>query len=236
MRDDIPARERWGRRVGLGLFVGMIVWRMVHIPDLSASWIVWTRWSLVTSLFALFLLAYVRRTRARALAEGWRETGFALLCAGFPFAVELGPHLLDTWLTWSSLLEPQVFIASNENLGWSDARPGLILMALGEAIAVAGMLTLGSSFSIFTEVRELRRDGLYKYIRHPLYTGEILALWGMALSFPCWWRIVGAALFTLFQLSRAKVEERKLERYFPDYAQYRRETGFVLPKLFPLNK
>jgi protein-S-isoprenylcysteine O-methyltransferase Ste14 len=112
-----------------------------------------------------------------------------------------------------------------------DARLGLSLMAAGEALTLAGMLSLGRSFSIFSEVRELATSGLYRWVRHPLYLGEIVAVWGYVLAWPALWSIGCALLFTALQSWRARVEERRLLEFHPGYAAYRERAGFLLPRL-----
>ena len=83
-------------------------------------------------------------------------------------------------------------------------------MALGEAFAVYSMLYLGRSFSIFAEARTLVTGGPYRYVRHPLYLGEMIAIWSYTLAYPSRWSIGVTLLFTVLQAWRAKVEERKL--------------------------
>jgi protein-S-isoprenylcysteine O-methyltransferase Ste14 len=114
-----------------------------------------------------------------------------------------------------------------------DPRIGLTIMAFGETITVAGMLSLGRSFSIFSEVRELATSGLYRWVRHPLYLGEMIAVWGYVIAWPAPWALGCALLFTALQSWRAKVEERRLLQFHSAYAAYRARTGFLLPRLRP---
>ena len=110
-----------------------------------------------------------------------------------------------------------------------DPRVGLALMAAGEAFTVGGMFSLGRSFSIFSEVRELATSGLYRWVRHPLYLGEMVAVWGYVLAWSAPWAIGCALLFTALQSWRARIEERRLLAFHPSYADYRRRTGFLWP-------
>ena len=107
---------------------------------------------------------------------------------------------------------------------------GLWVMALGEAFTVFGMVSLKKNFSIMTEARDCVKDGAYRYVRHPLYAGEILSLMGYALFWPSWWNVLGALLFALLQVWRAKGEESKLIQVFPEYERYRKKTGLFFPK------
>jgi protein-S-isoprenylcysteine O-methyltransferase Ste14 len=75
---------------------------------------------------------------------------------------------------------------------------------------------------------ELNTGGLYRYVRHPLYTFSILFLWltpvmtrNLALLYTA---------FTIYFIIGAVFEERKLLRTFGDaYAEYRKRTPFIIP-------
>ena len=81
-------------------------------------------------------------------------------------------------------------------------------------------------------MRELVTSGPYRRIRHPLYVGEIIHVSGIALL-----AATPAALYLLviavaLQAVRAKIEERKFLANVPAYAEFRRNTGFLWPRLF----
>lgn len=232
----------------MAIFIFMIGRQLHYRPGPGEGGLELLRWSLTTLLFALFLLAYVRRRPAKGLASGPVETIFPLFCAALPFAVILGPFHLEqalrlaglpaSYAWWRPLCVPwlQAFAGlSPAGLRLSPRgveMTGLFIMALGEALTVAGMLWLGRSFSIMSEARELVTGGLYRFVRHPLYAGEILSMWGFFAARPCWWTLLGCALFNALQALRARVEEQKLTRAHPVYAEYRKKTGFLFPRLF----
>lgn len=81
------------------------------------------------------------------------------------------------------------------------------------------------------------QTGLWKFIRHPNYLGEILMWWGvyvmLLFSAPGFWlAIIGAIANTLMFIfvSIPLMEKRQLKSK-PEYAQYRAQTGMLLPKL-----
>jgi len=83
---------------------------------------------------------------------------------------------------------------------------------------------LGRSLSILPEGRRLVTDGPYRWVRHPLYVTEEIAVLGIFLQF-----LDGAAAAILlvhlaFQFLRMHEEEIVLERAFPEYEAYRRGT------------
>jgi protein-S-isoprenylcysteine O-methyltransferase Ste14 len=93
-------------------------------------------------------------------------------------------------------------------------------MTLATAITVWGMWGLRGSFSITVEARAPVTRGPYRWLRHPIYAGELLT----AAAVTTWrFSLVNLALFAAFaviQLLRARWEEQKLARIFPAYAAW----------------
>jgi protein-S-isoprenylcysteine O-methyltransferase Ste14 len=220
-------QEAIGRWTGFVVFAVMIGRQLTFVPGFEPFGIESARWLLVTLLFVLFWSAYWRRRPALALASRPVEILLPLVCSGLPLA-QSPPALVVAALgalfggASHALWQPAFAL---------DARLGLSLMAAGEAFTLAGMLSLGRSFSIFSEVRELATSGLYRFVRHPLYLGEIVAVWGYVLAWPALWSIGCALLFTALQSWRALVEERRLLEFHPGYAAYRERAGFLWPRL-----
>ena len=78
---------------------------------------------------------------------------------------------------------------------------------------------------------QLIRFGPYAYIRHPIYSGLILAMAGTAFVIGEW-RAVVAVLLAVVELSRkASKEEALLATEFGEqYREYRRQAGFLTPR------
>jgi protein-S-isoprenylcysteine O-methyltransferase Ste14 len=74
--------------------------------------------------------------------------------------------------------------------------------------------------------------GPYRYIRHPIYSGIILATIGTAIAISIYW-IVAVVLLGAYFVYSATVEERIMGRLFPDsYPRYNRSTKMLVPFLF----
>jgi len=222
-----PQQERIGRWTGLVVFAVMIGRQLTLVPPAGSHGVELARWLFVTCLFVLFWSAYWRRRPALALASRPVEILLPLVCSGLPLAQSPPPALVEglrSLLGASSLALWQPLLAVSPY-------PGLAAMAAGEALAVAAMLSLGRSFSIFSEVRELVSTGLYRWVRHPLYLGEMIAVWGYVLAWPAPWSFACAVVFTGLQSWRALVEERLLLAHEPGYEAYRARVGFLLPRL-----
>ena len=110
------------------------------------------------------------------------------------------------------------------------ARPlaitGIIVAACGSVLLILGVRALGDSFTPLPRPRalaELRRDGIYGRVRHPIYGGVLL----LALGWSVAWAPLGLAptalLAVVFEL-KARREEAWLAELHPEYAGYRART------------
>jgi protein-S-isoprenylcysteine O-methyltransferase Ste14 len=115
--------------------------------------------------------------------------------------------------------------------------PANLLLA-GDAMAVAGcvwllasVLVLGRCFGVLPEARGFVLRGPYRFVRHPVYLGEIVALAGLVLAAPVAWNVVVLVVFVGAQVIRTHLEERALQEAFAEYGPYAETTGRLLPRL-----
>ena len=111
---------------------------------------------------------------------------------------------------------------------------GAVLFASGLALAVWARVYLGSNWGMPMTERaepELVTSGPYRFVRHPIYSGLLLALVGTALAT----NILGLAIALVlgaYFLYAATVEERNLTATFPTaYPAYREHTKKLIPFL-----
>ncbi|MCL6583320.1 MAG: isoprenylcysteine carboxylmethyltransferase family protein [bacterium] len=107
---------------------------------------------------------------------------------------------------------------------------GFLLSLIGCTLSIIVLWKLKNSFSLMVEVRELVTDGMYKYMRHPLYAAELTHALGTTLLLLNSASISIYILFFTLEAIRAKFEERKLLAVIPEYADYKARTGFFFPK------
>jgi protein-S-isoprenylcysteine O-methyltransferase Ste14 len=107
-----------------------------------------------------------------------------------------------------------------------------LLLLGGNALAVLVLLQLGRSFSIMAEARQLVTAGVYRWVRHPLYLAEELAVIGIVLQFLSLSTALLLAAQIAFQLRRMRNEERVLGETFPEYADYKERTAMLLPGVY----
>jgi protein-S-isoprenylcysteine O-methyltransferase Ste14 len=109
---------------------------------------------------------------------------------------------------------------------------GALLFAGGIAVAVWARLHLGSNWGMPTSQRaepELVTSGPYRLVRHPIYSGLLIAVLGTALVNNLLGLIVVAALAAYFYYC-GTVEERNLTATFPAaYPEYRSRTKMLIP-------
>ena len=112
---------------------------------------------------------------------------------------------------------------------------GVILCGLGIAFAIWARINLGKNWGMpmsLKEKPELVTAGPYKFVRHPIYTGVILAMIGSALVGGIIW-IVVCLFFCVYFVSSAFVEEKIMEGEFKDeYLQYKKKTKMLIPFIF----
>lgn len=112
---------------------------------------------------------------------------------------------------------------------------GAVLVALGLGFAVWARVHLGRNWGMPMSLRaghELVTRGPYAYVRHPIYTGILLALLGSTVALePIWgWALV---LFFAYFLYSARAEERMMAEQFPEaYAAYKARTRMLIPFIF----
>jgi protein-S-isoprenylcysteine O-methyltransferase Ste14 len=108
--------------------------------------------------------------------------------------------------------------------------PADILATIGIAYAVWGLAYLRRSFSIIPEARRLVTGGPYRFSRHPVYLGEIVAAIGVNLATAGWASALAVLYFVICELLRMRWEEGVLVRAFPDeYPAY----AARVPRLAP---
>lgn len=109
------------------------------------------------------------------------------------------------------------------------AAPGAVLLIAGMTWSLVSLACLGRSFGVFPEARSLVTRGPYRYIRHPLYLGEIVAALGAILPAFSLYTVALFGAFVGFQYWRAINEEWALSAVFAEYGDYAERTWRILP-------
>jgi protein-S-isoprenylcysteine O-methyltransferase Ste14 len=114
---------------------------------------------------------------------------------------------------------------------------GYIFMVIGGFLMVLSRIQLGKYGTPIVhtgEGHELVDKGLYKYIRHPMYTGTTFVMFGPFLGFRSLLVTIGIFIFYFYMLNlRIKIEENVLlGRFGDEYRKYMKRTKRFIPFIF----
>jgi protein-S-isoprenylcysteine O-methyltransferase Ste14 len=114
---------------------------------------------------------------------------------------------------------------------------GIALLPLGMLLNAYAIRQLGRYFTVQVAVRPDQRvvqTGPYRLVRHPAYTGQLLAMLGVGLVFTNWASITVILLLTLTAYGyRIRVEEQILQHELgAPYVEYMSHTQRLIPFIF----
>ncbi len=113
---------------------------------------------------------------------------------------------------------------------------GVLLVAAGLAFACWARYVLGRNWSGIVTVKkdhELIRTGPYRYVRHPIYTGLLLAFIGTALARDEWRGVLAVVIVYAALWRKYRLEERWMVESFGDaYRRFRDEVPALIPNPF----
>ena len=170
----------------------------------------------------LFWFAFARGNKRTATPVGllWRFTALAAI-----FVVLLGSRQFPEYFR-HPLRPPRA--------AW--AYIGLALTAGGLGFTMWARRALGTNWSALPGLKkdhELIERCSYRLVRHPIYTGLLLAIFGTCLAGGRVWNLSVVAMAALLLIVKLKAEEALLTRQFPDaYPLYQRRVKAIIPFLY----
>ncbi len=136
------------------------------------------------------------------------------------------------------------YIAGPEipNLWWKQwlVGIGIVLVGLGLLLWLRTVMSFGLDSLMMLYVYHPEQgkrfgDGIYKFMRHPIYAATMDIGFGLALIHGNWYALLVALILPLFFAGWVRlVEERELIERFPDYIEYRRRVPAFSPRLHDL--
>lgn len=112
---------------------------------------------------------------------------------------------------------------------------GVMLFFAGMSLSVWARANLGSNWSGTVTLKEnhsLVCTGPYQYVRHPIYSGILLAISGTAVVIGEWRGLIGFAFALAALVHKSKAEEKIMRQTFPEYEEYAGETAALVPFVF----
>jgi protein-S-isoprenylcysteine O-methyltransferase Ste14 len=114
---------------------------------------------------------------------------------------------------------------------------GLFMIIVGMMLRFISIWSLGRLFTVDVTIRDnhkIKKDGIYRIIRHPSYSGSLLSFIGFGISLNNWISLlIISTLVTIAFLYRIKIEERLLiDQFGSDYSDYMKRTYRLIPWIY----
>src|SRR5947208_15985056 len=174
-------------------------------------------------LFGLYWLVNALNRKKTKRRETWAQRFIYTLPLVAAAELLVRPEARYGWLG-------SRFVPANLAVEWA----GVLLTAAGVAVAFWARWHLGANWSgvvTLKEGHELIRTGPYSSIRHPIYTGILLALLGTAITFGEVRALLAVAIAWLSFYVKSRREESFLSQEFgPGFAEHKQRTGMFLPR------
>jgi protein-S-isoprenylcysteine O-methyltransferase Ste14 len=171
------------------------------------------------ALLLVWVVLWFGMKRAKKLESPWEMAQHAI------------PVTLGFWLLFGDGKGLRVRLLLEIPALWFA---GLLLTAAGIVTSIWARVTLGANWSGVVTLKkghELVRKGLYRWIRHPIYTGILVAMIGTAMIKGHLRGWIGFAIVWAAFYYKARREERLLHQEFgASFEEHTRRTGMFLPK------
>jgi protein-S-isoprenylcysteine O-methyltransferase len=179
----------------------------------------------VSYLYVIFEVFMNLRQRGKRKITSTRDRGslwllYGLITLGYTLSFSIGATKTGRIYPWNA------FFAL-----------GMVLIALGLTVRVYSILTLKQFFTYSVakvENQKIVETGLYKFIRHPGYLGQLVIFFGISTSLSNWLSVLLMMVtVTIGYLYRIQVEERfMLEEMGENYLKYQARTKRIIPLIF----
>ena len=181
---------------------------------IPALWLGWGAFWMAAAL-------YTKPTR-------WRESLGSQALHIIPLLLCAGLLAQGRWL-------PPILTAPAVSAGQPLFVLSALFVAAGLAFSVWARVHLGRNWSGTVTVKEhhaLVCTGPYSLVRHPIYTGLLLALIGTAMAIGEWRGVLGIGCALVGFLWKIRVEESRMRLTFPEYERYRKNTAALFPLIY----
>ena len=186
-------------------------------------------WIILGGVFLLFTPFYKKSQRKPAGVY----LAFMVAMAFEMFGIPMSMYIL-AWVFGKNIPEG-IFWGHTlfQWIGHTGMYIGTVLILIGIALVILGWSVVYKRYWRKEEGKgELVTDGIYRYIRHPQYTGFMLITLGMLLDWATLPMLIMWPIMAVLYYRLAKKEEGyMLGQFGKQYAEYRQTTGMFLPSL-----
>jgi protein-S-isoprenylcysteine O-methyltransferase Ste14 len=192
------------------------LWRAVGIEPAAMIRTLWM-------IFGLYWLISALKRKKTKQRESWFQRMLYVVPLAFALLILFRDHAHYGWLS-------QRFVPDAA----ATETAGVLLTAAGVMMACWARYHLGTNWSGTVTLKvghELIRTGPYRAIRHPIYTGILLALLGTAVAVGEVRGLLGVAIaWASFYIKASREESFLAKEFGPGFAEHQRHTGMFLPR------
>ena len=185
-------------------------------------------WRVIDSLWLVMCIVWAAGALTTKRTMRWQTPSSRLWQAGI--------ILFGFWLLFSGWVHTLWMDVQLYEPGRRAAIAGIALTAAGIAFAIWARLTLGGNWSGTVTLKEghtLVQRGPYRWVRHPIYTGLLLASVGTAVVSGSVHSVVALPVILFgFWLKIATEESLMVQRFGAEYVGYMRRVKALAPRLF----
>jgi protein-S-isoprenylcysteine O-methyltransferase Ste14 len=186
-----------------------------QVPLITILWVIW----------GVYWLVAARGVKATQRLESATSR-----------AAHIVPLMIAGWLLAARTLPGGLLSGNILPPGRAVYVAGAFIVAVGLAFAIWARRTLGRNWSGVVTVKqdhELVREGPYRLVRHPIYTGLLLGLIGSAIARDEWRGVLAVVIAWLALWRKLQLEERWMIEQFGDaYRRFRAEVPALVPNPF----
>jgi len=188
----------------------------------------WQAWLFLAAYFvpSIAITLYLAKEDPALLARRMR---------GGPFAEKEPVQKIIMSIVSLGFVGLIVLPAIGHRVGWPQLPPAAVL--IGDLLILAGWLGVflvfrENSFSAATiqlsDDQRIISTGPYAWVRHPMYAGGLLMLFGVPLALGSGWTVLLMVVLLPALIWRLKDEEEFLARNLPEYREYQRNVQYRL--------
>ena len=195
------------------------------------QWFSMGLWILMGAVFLLFVPFYKKSQRKPSSVYMAFIVAMAFEMFGIPMSIYILSWVLGITFPDGILWGHTLY----SFIGHTGMYIGTVMSLVGITLVVLGWKEVFRRYWSKEEGKgELVTNGIYRWIRHPQYTGFMLITLGMIFDWATLPMLIMWPIMAVLYYRLAKKEEAEMEQNFgPAYQDYRERTGMFLPRLAP---
>lgn len=140
----------------------------------------------------------------------------------------------NIWMVAASFIGCNLTFIVGHFIELKSVNPNFLIVSVGIVMSIsaipfytAAVISLGRNLTVLPEANKLNTKGIYSISRHPLYSCYIYWFFTGILIYQTKAILITAVVQAIFQIIRAKNEEKILGKNFPEYADYKKKVWWI---------